>query len=202
MPIFHDTDDFWECNKLLFHLNDSYHHDNWKRDLAKMGQEPFARPKFWPPRDPLVCICAYTLHSNHFHLLIKEIEEGGLTHFMLRLPKVLTIRYNKKYGGSGSIFQGPYQSRFIESTADLRNVSLYIMGKNVMERFPEGGIDAACFDFERAWEWALNDEFSSFPEYGNNRNSPIIDADIVGELWRSSDEFKKEVKAYIQQRIN
>jgi len=109
----------------------------------------------------------------------------------------MSLRFNKKYGGSGSIFQGSYKSRSVQTDEDLHNVALYVMAKNVMERY-RGGVERASTNFEDAWNWACNDQFSSFPEYGASRDSPIVDRDVLMTHFESSSFFKREVKEYIK----
>lgn len=193
MDILLDTQDWWDCNKLLYYQNDSVFIRNWKRDISK--EELFGRPEYWPPRNPLIEILVYCLHSNHIHLLVKEIKEGGISDFMRRFPKSLTLGYNKKYGGSGSIFQGPYQSRIIEGDDDLLNLSFYIMVKNLFERYP-GGLKKALNNFEDAFKWGKEDPFSSFPDYAGNRESPIIEKDILKDVFPSANSFYKGAKNY------
>lgn len=197
MDIFCDKNDMWEALRAMHYLNDEYKSTNWKRDLVRSKVIKFERPNGWPERKPLINICAYCFHKNHIHILVKEIQEEGLSNFMRRFPKVLTVYYNKKYGGTGSIFQGPYKQRYIESNADLRNLSLYIMAKNVMERFPAGGINGALKNFEKAWMWANKDTFSSFAEYGSKRESPVVDKIALTGLWKKEKDFKTEVREYL-----
>lgn len=195
MDIVLDDSDKWNFNLLLFYQNDKYYSENWKRDIN--GLAPFERPKYWPKRDPLVKIIGYCLHNNHFHLLVKEIREKGISEFMRRMPNSMTKYYNKKYKSTGSIFKGPYQSRLIESDADLDNVAMYISVKNVFEKFPGGGISGAVKDFEKAWKWAITDPFSSFAEYAEVRNYPIIDQEIIRDKYTDHKVFKKWAKDFL-----
>ena len=196
MNIVHNDADRWDFNKLLYYLNDSFIKRQWERDLLHGDHHIFERPESWPERDPLVSICAYCLHDNHFHLLVKEIREGGLSLFMQRLPNSMSRRYNKKYGGSGTIFDGSYKARRVYHDNDLIGVSLYIMVKNVMEKMP-GGLTHAMNDPEGAWKYALQDRFSSFPDYAAARNSPIVEKDLLRELFPTTDAFKQNAANYL-----
>jgi len=201
MDIVHDNEDRWDFLNLLFYLNDENTIPNLRRKLYESKCGNFERPSHWPARELLINICAYCLHDNHFHLLVQEIKEGGITNFMRRLPNSMTLRYNDKYDGSGTLFQGPYGLRLIDSDHDLRNVFLYITAKNVMERFPDGGIVGASEYFEEAWKWALTDSFSSFADYAGDRNSPILSKGILSEKFTERRYLKKEVKNYITQYV-
>lgn len=196
MDIVRDDKDRWDFIRLLFYHNDTYYNKNWERDLSHSSSAIFERPDHWPERDPLVDIVAYCLHDNHFHLLVREIKENGISRFMQRLPNAMTKRFNKKYGGTGSIFQGSYQSRLIESDADLHNTCLYITVKNVFERFPAGGLSGAKANFEKAWQWALADSFSSFADYAGTRESPLVEKGALEDRYRNTNEFKKEAKEF------
>lgn len=199
MSFLHDKQDWWECLKLLYYHNDTFQYGQWRRDVAHMKtKELFSRPATWPKRDPLISLLAFCIHGNHVHLLVKEIREGGLSWFMHRFPNSMTLRYNKKYGGSGSIFQGSYASRLIRSDNDLQIVALYIMAKNVFERYPKSGLKKATDHFEDAYQWALTDSFSSFADYAAERNSPIIEKDLLGEFFPTPSLFKKEAKEYLE----
>lgn len=201
MDIFPEDEDKWKFVLLLYYQNDLSRPDiNWGRQLSDMG--PFERPSGWSERDPLALIHAYCILDNHVHLICEEIREGGISLFMSRLGKSMTHRFNKKYGGVGSIFQGPYKLRLITTDSDLLNVFLYVTVKNVSERYPFGGMKAAYKNFEGFFKWACEDDFSCFPDYGAGRKSPILDKNsILSEMFDKNNTFKKAVKEYLNYYI-
>jgi hypothetical protein len=200
LNIVHDEADRWNFVRLLYYMNDGNYIRNWERSLSDSQSDVFEWPSRWPVREPLTTILCFCLHDNHFHLLLKQSKENGISRFMQRLPNAITRRYNKKYGGQGSIFQSRYRSRRIESDADMQNVALYIMIKNVFERFPNG-LRAACTHFEDAYAWALSDPFSSFPDYAGKRRSPVIEKDLLEDAFPSPNHFKKSAYDYVVWRI-
>ncbi len=76
--------------------------------------------------DPLVEIICYDLNSNHYHLLLKEIYEGGISEFMKRLGGGYTWYFNNRHKRSGTLFQGRFKSVHIKSNEQLLHVSVYI----------------------------------------------------------------------------
>jgi len=54
--------------------------------------------------DPLVSIGAYCLMDNHFHLLVKEIQENGLSKFMNKLLTGYAMYFNIKYDRKGALY--------------------------------------------------------------------------------------------------
>src|SRR3989344_557152 len=75
---------------------------------------------------PLVEVVCYCLNHNHFHLLMKEIQEGGISEFMKRLGGGYTWYFNNKYHRSGALFQGVFKSTHITSNEQLLHVSAYV----------------------------------------------------------------------------
>ena len=73
----------------------------------------------------LVHIICYCLNPNHFHFLLEEIVEDGISEFMKRLGGY-TKYFNEKYDRSGALFQGRFKSVHIASNAQLLHVSAYV----------------------------------------------------------------------------
>jgi len=77
------------------------------------------------PREKLVNIVCYCLNPNHFHMLITPLKEGGLSKFMKRLGGYAGY-FNLKYHRTGSLFEGQYKVKHIQSNAHLLHLSSYI----------------------------------------------------------------------------
>ena len=77
-------------------------------------------------KDSLVEIICYCLNPNHYHFLLKEIEEGGISEFMKRLNGGYTWYFNNRHKRSGSLFQGVFKSVHIKSNEQLLHISAYI----------------------------------------------------------------------------
>ena len=206
MPIVKDEADQYRFIRSLYYLNDTFVDENWDRasyNISYSGQTTvtrkgklFYRPEHWPRRKELVKILGYTLMPNHLHLLLKEVVEGGISLFMKKLGQSMTEHFNEKYVTRGSLFQGSYKGRTIDSDEYLRYVAAYIMVKNTFELFP-GGIGKARENFEAAWQFSAKYPFSSFPDYVSERGSPIIDKEILGDLFSDKNEFKNFVRDVI-----
>lgn len=190
-PIVRDDGDRWRFMLMLSHFNDHFHSDSWFRDLV---DEEIAgtlkRASKWSEKKPLVAIEAFTLMSNHFHLILKEIEEGGISKFMHRVGTGMSNYANAKYKEKGTLFQGPYRSRTISDDSYFRYVGVYVMVKNTFELFP-GGYEKACASFDVAWEWATHYPYSSLGHYAGAVNSPILENPFLKELFLTPSEFKE-----------
>lgn len=68
------------------------------------------------PRDnPLVAIGSFCLMPNHYHLVLKEIVEGGITKFMQKLGTGYTMYFNTRYTRTGNLFVKPFRSRHVDT---------------------------------------------------------------------------------------
>lgn len=81
-----------------------------------------------PPKNffKQVELLAYCLMPNHFHLLIKQIEEGSMESFMRSLATRYSMYFNKKNKRVGSLFQGIYKASMIDNDNYLLHLSRYI----------------------------------------------------------------------------
>jgi len=79
-----------------------------------------------PTSNRLVNVVSYCLNPNHFHFLLEQIEEGGISEFMKRIGCGYTLFFNKKYSRSGALFQGKYKYKHIPSDDYLKYLSVYV----------------------------------------------------------------------------
>lgn len=196
MDITRDKSDRDRFVRLLFYLNDEYRgrgSQGWEEEIRTLRQ--FERPKRWPTREPLVRILGWTLMPNHLHLIVQEIRAGGTSKFMQRLGGSMSKHYNAKYHEQGSIFQGAYRARTIDSDDYLRYCAPYVMVKNPFE-LARGGLRRAASHFEEAWKWALTYPYSSFPVYASDLPSPIIDTkvNLLKEIFPTPRDFKSAAR--------
>lgn len=187
--IVREKSDYWRFLRLLFFMNDAYTDNNWM--VVTKGKNLFERPARWPVHEPLVVIECFTLMPNHFHLLLREIQEGGVSKFMKKLSQSMSEHANLKYNERGSLFQGSYRSRTIDSDTYLRYVAAYIMVKNTLELYPKKGLIGAQKNFEDAWKWAITYPFSSLGEYAGSRTYPsTLSAGILKDIFKVPQEFR------------
>src|SRR3970282_2610066 len=51
--------------------------------------------------EPITAIGAYCLMPNHFHILVRETSENGITKFISKILTSYSMYFNKKYNRSG-----------------------------------------------------------------------------------------------------
>ena len=205
--IVRNDDDRWRFLKLIRYLNDSSVPRNWEREVTREHiTNDFARPEHWPKPDPYVSILAYTLMDNHFHLLVQEKQEGGISKFMQRLCTSMSSYFNAKYQETGTIFQSAYRAKTVDDDDYLQYLAAYILVKNPFQLHPEG-IAAAIRDFKTSLALAEAYRFSSLPVFTRNLRSSLLDMEEIDELFSRGDDFTRAAKdilygRYEDQRFN
>lgn len=135
-------------------------------------------------QEPLVEFVAYCLLPNHFHFLLKQKAEDGISQFMKRLLGGYTWYFNNRYKRSGALFQGAFKSTHIDSDEYLLYVSGYV-NLNDRQKEPLGDRTAKL------------PSFSSWHEYvGNNKNGKhltkiCLGKEIIMDRFKTSDEYEK-----------
>lgn len=71
----------------------------------------------------IICFC---LMPNHFHLLVKQIEEQGITTLLSKLTNSYTKYFNTKHKRVGPLFQGSFKAVRIENDEQLIHATRYI----------------------------------------------------------------------------
>ncbi len=71
----------------------------------------------------ILCFC---LMPNHFHFLVRQLKENGISVFISQLSNSYTKYFNTKYDRVGALLQGVFKATIIESDEQFIHVSRYI----------------------------------------------------------------------------
>ena len=187
----------------LCYLNDVFRDQFW--DKATCDTILGVRQENWPKKEPLCDILAWILLPNHFHMILRETSEGGISKFMQKLCGSMSTYSNLKHKEKGSLFQGSYRGKTADLRDDiyLKNLFVYVLVKNVFECHPKG-FKYALNNFDDAFAWSLGYPYSSLTEF-------ICATDVIGVKdalflsFESPKEFKsyaKEVMLYRLEELN
>lgn len=125
-----------------------------------------------------ICFC---LNKNHYHFLLEQVTDNGISEFMKRLGGGYTKHFNEKYKRSGSLFQGRFKSSRIDSDKYLRHISVYINlndrihNKNQLRR-PTSKLSKSSWD-----EYVKN---------GNSFNEILCKKDVILDQFKDNKEYK------------
>jgi putative transposase len=126
-------------------------------------------------------LVSFCLMPNHFHLIVKAIDENGIPRYMQRVLNSYTKYINTKYDKTGHMFQGPYKAVYIKDDRQLLYLSAYIH-KNPREI-------KEWSEAEHEYPW------SSYPDFiGQNRFANLIIPDIIDQQFKNKKEYFDFVK--------
>src|SRR4030042_4429876 len=111
-------------------------------------------------------LVSFALMSNHFHILLKNLEDGILSVYMHRVLTAYSKYFNAKYNKKGHVFHGPFGAVHIKKNNQLLHLSAYIH-KNPKEI--------------TGWENNYDKyPYSSYQDYiGLNRWGHFLSAEII-----------------------
>lgn len=152
----------FSCNgTAAVRLDDLAKHANSQGSALRVLFDAFERGK------TLVDLCAYCLMPNHFHLLAREKEEGGISRFMQKLTTGYTMYFNTRHERSGSLFQGRFKAAHVDNDEYLKYLVSYIHLNPVKLLEPKWR-ETGIVDRARAKRYLDTYRYSSFPDYSGD----------------------------------
>ena len=127
----------------------------------------------------IVDIGSYCLMPNHFHILIHEKIEGGISKYMLKLMTSYSMYFNKKYRHTGKLYEGAFLAARIDNDAYLWQVSRYIH---------LNPIDAG-YDFQHY-------KYSSIEYFTGNKRASWMHSERLVETEHDRQEYLEFVSDY------
>jgi len=124
--VFMDNQDF---ERFLQSLNEF----NSLDPIESLFVNSFREPQLRRRTSKLVNIVCYCLNPNHFHMVLEQVADGGISEFMKRLGGY-TKYFNTKYRRSGVLFQGKFKSRHVDLNEYLLHVSAYVNLNNLVHK--------------------------------------------------------------------
>ncbi len=84
----------------------------------------------------LISIVCYCFNPNHFHLIIKQELDGGISEFLKRLLGGYTKYFNEIHKRNGSLFQGRFKSKLIKDDAYFLKIRPYVNTNYLIHNIP------------------------------------------------------------------
>ena len=144
---------------------------------------------------PLAKVAVYCLMPTHYHMLLRvepktsefleNSEVSTISNAMMRLSVSYTKAINKRFSRVGSLFQGQFQAKPIETYSHLLNLCVYIHANPVKD-----GLIALPED------WI----YSNYLEWLGQREGMLVDREFIQEHFGLPAEYQTLVMEYIKTR--
>jgi putative transposase len=197
--IFNNKNDYRRFITLLYLCNASDGVDVFK--MLRSEEKEFQELIEIERDETLVEIGAYCLMPNHFHILIREKQQGGISLFMKKLSTAYTMYFNSKYKRTGSLFQGRFKAKHANDDRYLQYLFSYIHlnpVKLIEPTWTEEGIK----DFKKAKNYLRTYYYSSYPDYSGlqRKEVKILEIKNYPEYFKNSNEFKALVHDWMKNK--
>jgi len=129
-----------------------------------------------------VTVIAYCLLPNHYHWLLRQDGETAAGKVPTRVFGSYSQAFNRAYGRSGTLFEGPYKALPVQADRYLVNVCCYIHLNAVhhgLARTPE--------------EWP----YSNYLEWIEKRQGTLVDRELIRAYFanpRAYEEFTRDAQ--------
>ncbi len=183
--IFENDNDREKWLSNIIRLNDNHNH-----------LYPSRRDRATKPSDtPLVDVLAFCLMPNHYHLLIRQKQEGGISKFMQRMGNAYTLTFNNRHGRSGRLFESTYKATWIFNEPQHQYITKYIhlnplslIGvdwKNLNRNLSTDEID-----------YLINYQWSSFSTYlGRSNRYSFLNLELLSSF-TDNDDYLSYISAF------
>jgi putative transposase len=122
-------------------------------------------------------LLAFVIMPDHYHLLLTQTDEEGISQLMKQLANAYTQYFNQKYQRRGSLFEGAFKSTSLGNNDILAQMSRFIHLHPVMENLSE----------EPEYTW------SSYNDYAELTTHRLCNTKRILSLFPSVYAYKKFV---------
>lgn len=125
---------------------------------------------------PMVEVLCFCLMPNHFHFLLKQLQEKGISSYLSKITNSYTKYFNSRYNRLGPLFQGTFKAVKIEDN-ELTLISRHIHLNPILHHITKN---------------LKKFTFSSYPEYLGLEDGFCQKKEIM-DNFKSSQDYEKFV---------
>ncbi len=138
---------------------------------------------------------------NHFHILLTEAVEGGVSKFMQKLGTAYSMYYNKKYQRSGGLFEGKFKSQHANTDEHLKYLFSYIH-LNPIKLIQKDRKEKGIKNIKDSIEYLNKYSYSSYLDFiGTKRiQNKILNIEPFPRYFPNSTFFNQEILEWLSLR--
>jgi REP element-mobilizing transposase RayT len=132
-------------------------------------------------KDRQLELISFCLMDNHYHLIVRNIEDSAVSAYMQRVLMAYSKYFNAKYSKKGHLFQGPFIAVHIKNNTQLLHASAYVH-KNPKE-------------LPNYTDSYFNYPYSSLKDYiESSRWGELLKTSIVLSQFKNSSTYKNFIE--------
>lgn len=192
--IFLDKNDYFRFLVYLMQFNSAEHVPNIRYMVNEIvqGQTSNIIEKF----KQLVEIICFCLMPNHFHFILRQLVDNGISKFMQKIGTGYTMYFNEKNKRTGRLFESKYKLKLIETDEYLMYLSKYIH-LNCLDLIVFNWKEEGIKDWDRVNKFLGNYKWSSYLDYIGKNNFPyIINKEAIMQYFKTPEDYMKYVQGW------
>jgi len=196
--IFQQISDYFRFIFCLYELNDKNLVKMRIRIKERKERKNTGRTRA-AEREPLVEIIAFCLMPNHYHLVLRQLVDNGISLFMQKLGDSYVGYFNQKYNrkGMGSLFQGRFKAVYVKTEDQLLNLICYIF-TNPVELIEKEWKEIGVKDPQKTIRYLESYRWSNYLDCIGKSNFPsVTKRDFLFKVFGEPANIKKFVVGWI-----
>ena len=130
-----------------------------------------------------LAMIAYCLLPNHYHFVVRQDGDQRAGLLPQRLFNSYSKAYNRRYQHSGTLFEGNYRVRVVDTEAYLLHLCRYVHANPLRHGL-----------VSRLEDWP----YSNYLEWIGGRRGSLVDLDFVRHHFPVPGSYQDFVKEYLQ----
>lgn len=184
--IFNDLNNSYRFTNTFSYYNNKLTLESFSKFLKKNSK--YKNEKIIYPKDnSLSKILSYCIMPDHYHFLLKVLEDSSLSKFINNVENSFTRYFNIKFYRKGPLWQSAFKSVEIRSNTQLLHVSRYIH---------LNPITSNLVDKPEDWTFSSYKDFITDKNLLNNfmKEISIDDIDDYRQFVENNIEYQRELK--------
>ena len=132
-------------------------------------------------KPPLIEVYVFSFMPTHFHFLVKQLQNKGISLFLSNIQNSFAKKYNLINDRNGSLFEHNFKAKRITNNEEFIHVSRYIHLNHVTSKIIE-------FNQLLTYEW------TSLPCYLNNQTNKYVNTRLILEYFKTPEKYLKFLK--------
>lgn len=149
-------------------------------------------------RSLLVDIICFSLMPNHFHLILRQLTEGGISKFMQKLGTGYAKYFNRIYQRTGTLFEGRFKAILIEKDEYFVHLSRYIH-LNCVGLIEPAWKEKGIKNWKSAKKFLNQYKWSSYLDYAGRHNFPLlVNKEFLLNYFGSEENYRKFTNSWVR----
>ncbi len=148
-------------------------------------------------RNLIVDILTFCLMPNHYHLLLRQRKDNGISEFMRKLGSGYANYFNLKHQRVGPLFQGKFKSVLVNEESQFLYIPFYIHSNPLDLSFPEWR-NKNISETQKAIKFINNYKWSGHSDYAGESSFPLVlQKDFLKSIFGRASAYQKAFQEFI-----